>query len=78
MRNAALELFNDRLNENEVKGIAKSISKWTHIKIIRESFSDYVSRNHSSEIQFLRGEKTMVEDEIKIIIQKEILSRGLY
>jgi len=45
------------LDENEVRGIAKSIAKWTANKFSAESFSLYVSETHSSEIQKRRGVK---------------------
>uniref|UniRef100_UPI0028A6F93C replication initiation protein n=1 Tax=Pantoea septica TaxID=472695 RepID=UPI0028A6F93C len=43
------------LDENEVSGIAKSIAKWTHGKLTEESFHEYVSRTHTTEIQSKRG-----------------------
>lgn len=43
------------LDDNEVSGIAKSIAKWTHIKLTKESFNAYVKKTHSSEIQKVRG-----------------------
>ena len=47
--------FISPLDDSEVMGIAKSISKWT-IKIMNESaFYKYVSDTHSSEIQSKRG-----------------------
>ncbi|HAW2737368.1 replication initiation protein [Klebsiella pneumoniae] len=50
--------FTAPLDETEVNGIAKSIAKWTHEKISEESFHEYVSRTHTSEIQSLRGSKS--------------------
>jgi hypothetical protein len=47
------------LDENEVKWISKSVARWTHRKITKESFSDYVSRTHTSELQSFRGRKAM-------------------
>lgn len=46
------------LSENEVRGIAKSVAKWTHGKFTEESFGEYVSRTHSSNIQSVRGKKS--------------------
>ncbi|MFM4157803.1 replication initiation protein, partial [Klebsiella quasipneumoniae subsp. similipneumoniae] len=46
------------LDENEVRGIAKSIAKWTNAKFSKETFDDYVSRTHSSEIQSIRGARS--------------------
>ncbi|MGS6149956.1 primase C-terminal domain-containing protein, partial [Klebsiella pneumoniae] len=43
------------LDENEVKGIAKSIAKWTSIKITEKSFEAFVLATHSSDIQSKRG-----------------------
>ena len=43
------------LDENEVNGIVKSIAMWTHTKFNKESFSEYIARTHTSEIQSFRG-----------------------
>ncbi|EFH7986472.1 replication initiation protein [Escherichia coli] len=43
------------LDENEVAGIAKSIAKWTHKNFSEESFSDFVLKTHTSELQSKRG-----------------------
>jgi len=43
------------LDENEVRGIAKSIAKWTGTKFSKLSFDDYIVRTHSSDIQSKRG-----------------------
>ena len=43
------------LDENEVMGIAKSISKWTSNHFSGDSFEQYVVATHSSEIQSIRG-----------------------
>jgi len=45
------------LEENEVRGIAKSIAKWTHREFSEKSFDDYVRNTHQSHIQSLRGSK---------------------
>jgi len=45
------------LDENEVIGIAKSISKWTITNFSKDSFDYYIERTHTSEIQSLRGKK---------------------
>ena len=47
--------FSSPLDDSEVMGIAKSISKWTFKKITEESFLQYVKESHSSEIQSKRG-----------------------
>lgn len=47
--------FSEPLCDNEVNGIAKSISKWTHSKFTEKSFDDYVIRTHLSGIQAKRG-----------------------
>jgi len=47
--------FSIPLNESEVKGIAKSISKWTHKEFSKHSFENYVLRTHLSDIQSRRG-----------------------
>ena len=49
--------FSSPLDDNEVIGIAKSIAKWTRANFSEGTFSDYVFRTHSSEIQSLREEK---------------------
>ncbi|WP_114447049.1 replication initiation protein, partial [Klebsiella pneumoniae] len=46
------------LDDNEVNGIAKSIAKWTSIKITESSFKEYVEKTHTSDIQSLRGKKS--------------------
>lgn len=43
------------LEDSEVYGIAKSISKWTHERFSAESFSSFVEKTHSSELQRKRG-----------------------
>ena len=50
--------FSSPLDGNEVIGIAKSIAKWTRANFSEDTFSDYVFRTHSSEIQSLRGRKS--------------------
>ncbi|HHU4609094.1 TPA: primase C-terminal domain-containing protein, partial [Klebsiella pneumoniae] len=50
--------FSSPLDDNEVIGIAKSIAKWTRANFSEGTFSDYVFRTHSSEIQSLRGRKS--------------------
>lgn len=46
------------LDENEVKGIAKSIASWTNKKFTENSFNNFVSITHVSKIQSLRGSKS--------------------
>lgn len=46
------------LEENEVMGIAKSIAKWTRVKLTRDSFQKYVEKTHTPEIQSIRGSKS--------------------
>lgn len=48
-------LFIAPLDENEVSGIAKSIVRWTIRNFSENSFSEYVIKTHSSEIQSIRG-----------------------
>jgi len=43
------------LDDHEVLGVAKSIAKWTTKKFTKESFSDFLNKTHSSEIQSKRG-----------------------
>jgi len=45
------------LDEKEVLGIAKSISKWTHLNMSKQSFDTYIRDTHSTEIQKIRGRK---------------------
>jgi len=45
------------LDDKEIHGIAKSIAKWTNCNFSEDSFSEYVIRTHSSEIQSIRGAK---------------------
>lgn len=47
--------FVSPLDDNEVTGIAKSIAKWTRVKITKESFEKFILDTHSSEIQAKRG-----------------------
>lgn len=47
--------FDSPLADNEVKGISKSIAKWTHGNFSEDSFSSYVKKTHTSEIQSKRG-----------------------
>ncbi|EQA7186949.1 replication initiation protein, partial [Escherichia coli] len=49
--------FATPLDEKEVNGIAKSIAKWTYSKFSYDSFSEYVIRTHTKEIQSIRGGK---------------------
>ena len=49
--------FSVPLDDKEVIGIAKSITKWTHSKLNEMTFSDYVARTHNSAIQSERGKK---------------------
>ncbi|HDR2315420.1 replication initiation protein [Enterobacter asburiae] len=46
------------LDENEVRGTAKSIAKWTHLKFTQDSFPEYVLKTHTNEIQSLRSNKS--------------------
>jgi len=50
--------FSSPLNESEVKGISKSIGKWTFSKFSKESFLDYVEKTHTSNQQSARGKKS--------------------
>jgi len=43
------------LDDNEVKGIAKSIARWTSRYFNESSFVDYINMTHSSKVQSLRG-----------------------
>ena len=47
--------FSAPLDDNEVTGIAKSVSKWTFREMTESSFIEYVTRTHSHEIQSIRG-----------------------
>ena len=47
--------FESPLDENEVRGIAKSISKWTISNFSEQSFNDFVTKTHSKKIQSMRG-----------------------
>lgn len=47
--------FISPLDENEVKGIAKSIAKWTQSNFDEISFNEYVCRTHTPTIQSKRG-----------------------
>ncbi|MWL48260.1 primase C-terminal domain-containing protein, partial [Escherichia coli] len=49
--------FSAPLDENEVRGIAKSIAKWTFNIFSKEKFEAYVRDSHSSKIQSIRGRK---------------------
>jgi Primase C terminal 1 (PriCT-1)./Replicase family. len=50
--------FNSPLDEGEVKGIAKSIAKWTIDNFTKGYFEEYVRKTHSSSIQSMRGKKS--------------------
>jgi len=50
--------FTVPLDDNEVGGIAKSISKWTHNKFTQSSFENYVTRTHTPSVQSIRGSKS--------------------
>lgn len=45
------------LDDREVFGIAKSISRWTLQFMTEESFHNYVKKTHRSDIQSIRGKK---------------------
>jgi len=47
--------FSLPLDEREVHIVARSIAKWTFSRFSQATFSDYVERTHSSEIQKKRG-----------------------
>ena len=47
--------FSSPLDENEVRGIAKSIAKWTTNQFNSNSFSNFIIKTHTSEIQSKRG-----------------------
>jgi len=63
--------YSSPLDENEVLGISKSIAKWTHINITKESFNDYVIKTHSSVIQSIRGSKSHAGGRVKDVKSKE-------
>ncbi|MFP8298787.1 replication initiation protein, partial [Klebsiella pneumoniae] len=46
------------LDESEVRGVAKSIAKWTFSKFSKSSFDEYVAMTHTSAIQAARGRKS--------------------
>ena len=50
--------FASPLDENEVMGIAKSIAKWTQIKLSKDGFDLFVKKTHTKEIQSKRGMKS--------------------
>lgn len=50
--------FSAPLDENEVRGIAKSIAKWTNFNYSQESFDEYVLKTHAPHIQSKRGKKS--------------------
>jgi len=45
------------LDENEVRGIAKSIAKWTLKNFSEDSFQAYIKNTHTRDIQAIRGKK---------------------
>jgi len=49
--------FSNPMSLSEVRAIAKSVSQYTFNKPFYESFSEYVRRTHTSEIQAIRGAK---------------------
>ena len=50
--------FDSPLDESEVKGIAKSIAKWTSNNFTEVSFERFVINTHNTEIQHQRGLKS--------------------
>ncbi len=50
--------FASPLDENEVIGIAKSISKWTSRNLSKMSFEEFVEKTHTPKIQSKRGMKS--------------------
>ncbi|MEH5743272.1 replication initiation protein, partial [Klebsiella pneumoniae] len=50
--------FSAPLDENEVIGIAKSISKWTSRNLSKTSFEEFVEKTHTPKIQSKRGMKS--------------------
>ncbi|MCY0634843.1 replication initiation protein, partial [Klebsiella pneumoniae] len=44
------------LDEVEVKGISKSISKWTHKEFSEKNFENYILMTHVSDVQARRGQ----------------------
>ncbi|MES6236225.1 primase C-terminal domain-containing protein, partial [Cutibacterium acnes] len=50
--------FVEPLDENEVRGVAKSIAKWTNKKLTKSSFEQYVMKTHKTKIQSERGKKS--------------------
>ena len=49
--------FASPLDENEVMGIAKSITNWTYKNFNEDSFNEFVFLTHKSDIQRERGKK---------------------
>ena len=49
--------FPSQLSISEVKGIAKSVAKWTYKHFSEKTFSSYIYRTHTSDIQAVRGAK---------------------
>ena len=47
--------YSNPMDLKEVEQIAKSVAKYTFNRTFNESFTDYVARTHTSEIQAKRG-----------------------
>lgn len=50
-------LFENPMCINEINSIARSVAQYTFNKYFSQSFSDYVAKTHTSEIQAIRGRK---------------------
>lgn len=50
--------FASPLDLSEVKHVAKSVAKWTHKHLSRESFERFVKATHTPEIQAARGRRS--------------------
>jgi len=62
--------FLSPLDDNEVRGLAKSIAKWTSKYFSETSFEEYVKRTHTKSIQSSRGKKSHGGGRKKIDIDK--------
>ena len=54
---ATYNSFKTPMNIHQITSIAKSVAQYTFNRHFSESFSDYVARTHTSEIQAVRGAK---------------------
>lgn len=69
--------FTQPLALKEVKSIAKSVAQYTFNKRFSESFSEYVNRTHTSDIQSERGKRSAEKRWANHVKQEPWVSLGI-